>query len=217
MKKKLFLINTHFQLITSLQIIDKENLDYVDFIITNNLNQYDEIAKRLNELKFVNAVYVADTKDFTIPKNNFQRLKSMKDVLIGSKSVSKFLNNFNGMDYDCFYFHNLDFFTYILYDFVKRKSSNITANRFEEGFSIYLSFVCRKKSENLCDNIAKLFNRFSVKKDIENVLLYHPEFLTYDLKYDIKKIPLLSKEDIKFKELIMYLDIIANNYQEQKQ
>lgn len=205
MKKKLFLINTHFQLITSLQIIDKENIKHVDFIITNNLNGYKEIIKRLNKLKFVDTVYAAEIKNFTIPKNNFQRLKNMKDVLIGSKSISKFLKNFNGRGYDNLYFYNLDFFTYILYDFVRKESQNITVNRFEEGFSIYLSFVCKKKSEKLCDIIASLFNRFSVKEDIENVFLYHPEFLTYDLNYNIKTIPLLSKKDKKFKELINYV------------
>lgn len=205
MDKTLFLINTHFQLITSLQIIEKSSIMDVDFIITDNLLGYKMIAARLESLYFVNSVFTAETKDFVIPKNKKQKFKGILNVLIGKKAVRKFLNNFDGKEYSTFYFHNLDFFTYLLYDFVKNQSPRVIANRFEEGFSIYLTFVCRKKSEALCDSVAGILNRFSVKKDIKNVYLYHPELLTYDLKYDIVKITLLSKSDYKFIEMINYV------------
>lgn len=203
MRDVLFLINTHFQLITALQLVRYEfNTDNVDLVISDNLNGYKDIIERLKDCKIIRHVYQAEIKELTIPKNGRQRIKSMISVLRGKNSIHKYMRVDDIEKYDVFLFHNLDFFSYILYDFLKLKSKSILCRRFEEGFSIYLSFNDRVKSQKVCDIIFRLFRRNILSENIESIYLYHEELLTYHLDYPIHKIPLLNKNDSEFKMVL---------------
>lgn len=201
-RKVLFLISTYFQLITALQLVRTEyTQDVVDFLITDSSNQYELVAERIERLHIVHKVYIARVKDLVIPKGIVQKAKTAISLVLNKRFVSRRIGENLGR-YDVFLFYNLDCFTYSLYFSLVDDNSNIAVCRFEEGYGIYLAYSDRPKSERLSEKICWLLRRRSVKQDISGVYLYHPEFLTYEIKLPIKRIEILSNKDRTFVTLL---------------
>lgn len=59
----LIIINTYFQLMTAIQIVLKNYDNYeTDFIITDNLSGYEDIARRMEGFGFAHEVFTAKVK-----------------------------------------------------------------------------------------------------------------------------------------------------------
>lgn len=203
-KKVLFLINTYFQLITAIQLTLTEYKNYcVDFLISDNSKNYEKIAGNIKELNIINQVFTVKTKSLIIPRKVKEKIKAIVNIVNSSTYIKNNVTIEN--NYDVFAFHNLDCFSYMLYQEMEKRNHSIEVVRYEEGFSIYLSFNDRVKMEKLCEAFCKLFRRRSVKGAISKVLLYHPEYLTYEMPYIVKKIELLSKSNKELKQLINHI------------
>ncbi len=203
-KRVLIIINTYFQLMTAIQIVLKNYDNYeTDFIITDNLSGYEDIARRMEGFGFAHEVFTAKSKKIAIPRDNKSRIEAVKDCIWAKNYIkSKTKINLNARNYDVFLFHNIDMFTYIVYAFVQKRNNNIILRRFEEGFSIYLSYNDRPYSEKIGEFISKILGRRSLMNNIQFVYLYHPEYLTYDIPCEVKKIPLISKIDERYRKIV---------------
>lgn len=203
-KRVLIIVNTYFQLMTVIQIVLKNYDNYdIDFIITDNLGGYEDIALRMKNFEFVHEVFTATSKKIAIPRDNKSRIEAIKDCVLVKNYIKSRTNiNLNFRKYDVLLFHNIDMFTYIIYAFVQKKNKGIILRRFEEGFSIYLSYNDRPHSEKIGELISKLLGRRSLMDNIQFVYLYHPEYLTYDMPCEVKRIPLISKNDERYRKII---------------
>lgn len=201
-QKILVIVNTYFQLMTAVQLVLKiYKEDVVDFIITDNLIGYDEISKRVEKSGIVDKVYVAESKSISIPRTRVDKQRAVFYTVFG-KSFLRKKTNLSENKYDILLFHNIDVFTYIIFNELINRNNKTHVYRYEEGFSLYLTFNDRPKSEKMCEWIFKKLRRKSVVNNIDAVYLYHPEYLTYKMTQEIRKIPLLSKTDEVFKDTI---------------
>lgn len=203
-KRVLIIINTYFQLMTAIQIVLKNYYNYEsDFIITDNLSDYEDIALRMKNFEFVHGVFTARSRKIAIPRDNKSRIESIKDCIwIKNYIKSKTNIDMDSRNYDVLLFHNIDIFTYIVYAFVQKWNKGIILRRFEEGFSIYLSYNDRPHSEKIGESISKILGRRSLINNIQFVYLYHPEYLTYNMPCGTKKIPLISKNDERYRKIV---------------
>lgn len=204
-QKVLVIVNTYFQLMTAIQLVLKVYIKAdVDFIITDNLISYNEISKKIEERNIISKVYRAKTRSITIPRTRADKFKAVL-YTISSEKFIKQRTDFVKDKYDLLLFHNLDVFTYIIYSYIVKENPNTRLGRYEEGFSIYLTFNDRLKSEKICEWIFKILRRKSIVKNISVIYLYHKEYLTYKIPYHIENIPLLSKTDETYKSVINYI------------
>lgn len=203
-KKILIIVNTYFQLMTAIQIVLKKCDGYeVDFLLTDNLTDCQSIALRLKNFDFVHEVFIAESKRIAIPRDKKGRIDAVRySIWFKNYIKTKTSLGLSTCTYDELLFHNIDIFTYIIYAFAQSINKDITLVRYEEGFSIYLSYNDRPLSEKIGELISKILGRKSLVNNIRFVYLYHPEYLTYNIPCEIRKIPLINKKDEKYKNII---------------
>ena len=202
MKKILFLINTHFQLITALQISRTfYSNDVVDFLISDYSRNAEKIVENINNSNYIHRALFVKTKNISFNKNNINRIVNLCKI-IRFHNTSKKAAGETLSQYDIFMFHNIDFATYVFFEELKSINNNLIVRRYEEGFNIYLSFNEKRKSQIVCEKYYKSIGKASLIDSIESVYLYHPELLTYKLGYPIKTIPTISKKEKEFIDIV---------------
>lgn len=206
MKRKiLIIVNTCFQLMTAVQLIQKKfTEDETDLMLTDHLPDCEHMAERITESGVAGHVYTARCRDISIPRTGAGRRRAVFYTAFAGAYLRK-NTDFKGDKYDVLMFHNLDSFLYILCAEMYRKNRDILLRRYEEGFSIYLTFNDRPKTEKICERIFRMLGRRSIIKNIDRVYLYHPEYLTYEMEQPIERIPLLSKKDRKYREAVNHI------------
>ena len=200
--KILFISNTYFQLLTAIQLSMTEFKNFeVDFLISDHSINAMKIVENMENTNIGGRVYYIESKNISFSRNKKEQLTNLLKVIHYKKTVKSIIN-LNFSVYCCFLFHNMDLFLYALFQKMKRDNPKLHIYRYEEGFSLYLYFNDKIKSERVCERIFPLMGGKSLRDSIEKIYLYHPEYLTYNIQYPIKKISPIDKHNFRYKEVV---------------
>lgn len=187
MKKVLFLTNTHFQLLTAIQICRvKYTEDLVDAIITNHSDNCEEVAGRLKDISFFNNVYYICDRDKKSQLSSLYKLrKSIPSIINRNKVFGQDISYITGYDEICFYNPIL------LTQLIVNNNPKAKLFRFEEGFGTYTKPFFDNK---LIDKIyALLFG--NIEKRVQALYAFHPKLYRLKHDYRIESIPAFGRDD----------------------
>ena len=200
MKRVLFLTNTYFQIIVSIQLaMTKYSGSEVDIIISDHSSNYQKISDNLKKTKLFKNVYITKSRSY-IHNNNLKNkiIRNFHSLIIPEKVLDGLIDIKDGY-YDEFLFYNIDAYSYLLFDVLHAQNNQISFKRFEEGFVTYLHDDNISTQASL---IRKLFLKKNYIKMINTLFVFDKSLVLYDSKMNLEEIEKIDKSDIKLKEII---------------
>lgn len=189
-RKKLIVVNTYYQLIFALQLLDSiYRNDIVDIIISDQSKDAYNISKKVLKLKLFNNVYYEKTKEYTKTNSSiFKQLKSAKDVFKGTRFYEEVWKN----RYDEFVFFNTDLFTYAIFAKLFEGNKDIRGSRFEEGiFSYNIESYLYDSKLRYLNCLRKIFRKKTLDEIVDKFYCFYPQIYTGPLK--AIAVPLISQ------------------------
>lgn len=161
--KSLFFCNTNFQLIVAMQIAASFNKES-SIIITNEINNCEEIVHNLRDTRLFDHIALLDVKTST------KSIDLIRQCIFGMAP--------NGMDniyFDEFVGFNFDIPSHIVFAFLYRKNPNIIVNKMEEGL------MSLNTPETTCGvlevsyRIRKLLHKKNLKEIVSGFYCFSPK------------------------------------------
>lgn len=193
MKKVLFLTNTHFQLLTAIQICRvKYSGDLVDIVITNHSDNCENVAQRLKESGFCNNVFYICERDAKSQLSSSYKLKkSIPSFVFRNKIFGQDISYLKG--YDDIWFYN----PILLTQLVISNNPKADVYRFEEGFGTYTKPFFESR---FVDRIYSLVFG-NIESRVKALYVFHPELYRLNHDYSIESIPPFSRNDAQLRSL----------------
>ena len=208
-KRSLFIVNTPYQLMVSINLIKTRYSNTIaDIVITNNIADFLDLAKRVRESKLFDRVYIYKIKNIYPDKNGVALIRR----LINEKNI------FNEK-YDYYFFANLDHGASGVFRALKKNNKYVLPIMFEDGYATYSGwysdfltmFGSFPKDGNFCKRpfYKTLFHRYidNVFCDVNKMFVFNPEIMTYIPPFDVER---MEPIDTSNKELILLYNNIFN-------
>lgn len=201
MSNNLILCNSVYQVFVALwlkhNMLSEENSD---IIISDHMNGYDLIAESIKKTGLFKTVYTVKSKHFVFGSYEYSsQLQKFFYRTFPKKELYKFIKL--KTKYDSFYFSNLDEFSELIYDVLKRRNNKMKVNIYTDGISTqsklfegYYNDTDIPKTKKY-----KFFALISGKKyiygNINKFLVFEPDLMEWDPKCKVVKINPVSKDE----------------------
>lgn len=196
----LFLCNTPYQVLVASCICRNCFSDSMaDIIISDHMTGYEQIAKQIQGLGMLfERVYALETKHYYEFWNSISGMKKRLYLLCSKKIESTIKINEN---YDLYFCANADPFSILLFSYLKTyNNKKIQACWYEDGLGTY-SFD-KKYFESNTNKVKVALKRICGMKilteHISKFYLFQPECMDWQPDAQLKKIPIIDREDKKF-------------------
>lgn len=161
--KTLFFCNTNYQLIVAMQIAVSFDKD-CSIIITNEIKNYEEIARNLREISLFKHVVCIDVKTH---KSSI--------VLIDQCIRGAVPKEIKDCVFDEFIGFNFDIPSHIVYAFLYHKNKDIIVNKMEEGLMSLNTPETNCGVIEMSTRIRRLLNRKNLKDDVSGFYCFSPK------------------------------------------
>lgn len=215
----LFLVNTPYQLMVSINLRKTIYLDFdADIVITNNISNYENLAENVRRAHVFKTVITYKIKDIYPDKNSVALVKR----LFGDDDIFD-------KAYDYYLFANLDHGASGIYRMLRKNNKRIKAIMFEDGYATYSGwysdFLTMFGSNPKHGNVYKRpiyktwFHRFvdNVFCNIEKILVFNPEIMTYAPAFEVQTMAPINTCDTELLALyntIFQYDPSVDTYEE---
>lgn len=206
-KRVLFLVNTPYQLMVSVNLRKTEYAECdADVVITNNISDYLNLVQSVRMVQLFEKVIPYNIKELYPDKNSI----ALARRLFGDTDIFD-------KTYDYYLFANLDHGASGVYRMLRKKNKQIKPIIFEDGYASYSGwysdFLTMFGSVPIDGNIYKRpfyktwFHRFvdNVFCNIEKMFVFDPKIMTYIPEFTVQKMDLI---DTKNEELVALYNAI---------
>lgn len=204
MKKRiLFLVNTPYQLMISINLKQTIYVEYdADIVITNNISNHESLAGNVRDTRLFGKVIVFDIKDIYPDSNSVALVKR----LFGDGNIFT-------EAYDYYLFANLDHGASGIYRMLRKNNKRVKAIMFEDGYATYSGwysdFLTMFGSVPNDNNPYRrpfyktLFHRWvdNVFSKVEKLLVFNPSIMTYQPAFDVQTIEPIDTRNEKLVEI----------------
>lgn len=183
MGRKLFVANTYYQLILTIQLrYTLFSKDDTVMLFSDHSNNAKEVVDNINKAHIFSECYYIETKNIDHNSNRFQNLEdTLSMIFVHDNRFSKVLPNFNDCKFDeliCFTFNIIiDGIYYYLCSY----NEKLALSRLEEGILSYDAGNVFYKKRYFIANIRKLLKKTTILDNLHNFYCYYPELYSGDL------------------------------------
>lgn len=215
MSQKLFLCNTVYQLFVAIWM--KHSLfknDEVDVIVSDHTKDADLLCKRINECNLFDECFY--TKNFPFARGYTPTTNIMR------RHPNYYLKKYfkTRKCYDEIYVSNVDYFSRLLYNALKKRNKNCKLYLYEDGLSTY-SKIFEKRYLKCNTAYTSKIQEFTFKhifkeslifSNVSGMYLFNPKYLMWQTDFEIIKLKKIDRTDASF---IKYCNHIFNYSNEQ--
>lgn len=198
--KRLFLVNTPYQLIVSTLLsyqLKRNNETVDDIIITDNFVNSATIIEKVIKTGYYNKVFYATINEYLFSKNVFCKIYKILTYFFPKLSFWRKISNTFDFKYDEIYYNNDDLFFYNLISICTKSNSSLKVYRFEEGYSSYLNEFCSLFAQYICGIRDKIKMQNTFVNVFKGVYLYEPILVMYKSNVPFLKLSREINNDIK--------------------
>lgn len=209
MKKILFLVNTHFQLLVAISI--KINLLFecpVTIYISDSSKDMDMIAERLKKTRLFNDVFLINRQKYIA--SSTKKLNTFFLYTFKCSALNRILPE-RQYDYDYIFFYNFDFVSALVIKKHLDIGNKVRICRFEEGYVSYFYNSINSDIVRFGDMLKRLWNKkIDYQEYFEAYYFFEPSFVQFKDQFEIKEIPKISLDNSVFQGIIRKLYPIEN-------
>lgn len=199
MSRRLFVVNTLFQLMTAINLnlkvfSDGDN----DIFITDCSVGAEKIAENLkNECIFSNVYYIL-TEEKIQTKTVKDKVRRFIEYFFEPNQMFDNIVPDISYAYDELLFYNYDTLVTYIFNKILKENNNASWSRFEEGYISYFYGEIESRIVMLSEKIHCFFKREnSMAQHCDSYYFYEPNLVLFNKDYKIKKIPKIDKNDSK--------------------
>lgn len=211
MGKKLFVCNTVYQLFITLWLKETELAkEKVDIIISDHLNNSYQLAVNTRKYSNFDQCFWVESKTYTYFLNKNQKLENFATNCFPQLVLRKILGN-KLAAYTELYIANIDRFTMLLYQVLKRKNEGLEIHVYEDGLATYSQTF--KKTLFYKENLKKIskikhilhtnvYKLCPISNDIVDVLVFAKNRVQWQSKghVSIREIKKIESSNIAFRK-----------------
>lgn len=214
-RRVLFLCNTVYQIIVASWL--RKTLygdDFADVIVSDHMNDFEKIAKRIENTQFFDGVYTAKSREYVNNWLDFSITGRIKTNLLPNLRLKKKVKL--KRKYDVLLMSNCDSFSMLLYNALKNNKRSSLGNKnmelclFEDGTYTYSRAFYEHFSQTEPEYYTKkleflnktVFNLQYIKGSVSALYLFNPELLDYDADMKIEKTAKIDCKDVEFKNYL---------------
>jgi hypothetical protein len=185
----LFICNTHYQLLISIQICRTIRTDK-NFLILYNVNIADKNAMKMQLHKLFDDVFFYETLSFS-------KIKLLFSNIFGKCSK---LRLFEIIKVDNIYAFNFDHFAHVLFAVLYKVNKRIQCHMFEEGILSYVTPFTYDNTLKIIYFVRKVLFKKNMRNLITDFYCFEPSL--YLKKFKTVKIEKIAKNDQWLKEFL---------------
>ena len=220
----LFICNTNYQLIMSLQMrftIFKDDVIYI--FISDHIKGGILIQERLRNSSIVEDVYYGESKSLIYGHTG--KIQYFKDSFKAATGIRRtFWGIPEKLYIDRMFYYNADIATYTIYSSLYNNNRNMKCSRFEEGMLSYNVVSKAGKTSvfngrvRAAEKMSHFLNKHSLEQDTDSFYAVYPEL--YNGKLNTFRIPKIDTNGSELKSVLKYIysigDEVYEDYKDKK-
>lgn len=209
--KKLIICNNVYQTLVALWIVHSDSCsESWDAIISDHMNNSDEVTKRMRECGLFENVYHVESLALTknqVSHNTFNRIVN---AVFPMRELREYADIYPV--YSDVYFANFDNFSQVLYNALSHKIPKLKLHVFEEGLASYSSFSMyylelKGYYGNRDSGIRKYLHKYIyrtrvISGNLSEFLAFNPQLIQWDPECMIHKMEKINCEDLVFRNIV---------------
>ena len=215
----LFVVNTPYQLMTAIRIIDTElNCIDVDLCIGDTIADVNSLYERIKSVGLFDNISIIEKKKYSNKKNIFGFIFTYL-TLRWNKRKGIFQQYIYEKKYDEIYIANIDKINKLLYRVISGKNKQVNVHLYEDGFATY-SNAYGSYFSNLYTVKNRIKSSFAFNKiyyKIVSMRVFTPEMVVWKPRFKIDKIKKIGRDDLNYLQImnsIFNFDTLADSYSE---
>lgn len=199
-RKYLFICNTPFQIIVAVlinkQLIKKNTISYSDIMVSDQINDYQQMIINLRETGIFETVILTRNKKIFQKRNRI--------IFLASRFICELFGNIiykrhsKNRFYDEIFINNPSCFAESIVYLIRKSNKSLKVNLFDEGYSSYTKLYENSLyTFNFVENIIRLVWRKIFKRkyiiDLINLFyLLEPDLLCWNTNFEVMEIESLN-------------------------
>lgn len=209
--RMLFVVDSFFQFIvaTNLKLTEFKN-DRVDVIIYDTTNNAEVVYENAKKFGIFENCYFAQTpmlfcgKRFTKTQKLRKYIRYTESLCFPKLSLSHVIK-YGDFKYDILLFNSYGAMTDCIFNVILKENPMAVCYRYEEGFGSYFNEFNNQKSAmriKIESVIRGLFGNVNIENYIERFYFFEPDFVMFNPRYKIVKMPKISRENEALKDIL---------------
>ncbi len=204
MKKRLFIVNTLYQLMTVINLqYTLFRGDLADVFLSDCSVGAEEICRSTAGAGLFHQVYFIRTKQFLETKSLADKARRFADYFFfGGAAFEKIVPDIE-YTYDELLFYNYDSLAMYLFKRIEKNNPSAVWSRFEEGYISYFTGGVDSRIVKWSETIKHLLGRRGdMESRCDSYYFYEPAFVLFHGPYHVKRIPKIDRKDETLKAIL---------------